>query len=98
LKIAFDSEGCAFAQELGQRRSAMSEDDEIIDWHSRAREIIKDLSKDGYPDLDQLAIAIGMVGMLVARCSPKDAEGMLELTAIAKELIEEGARAFFDPG
>jgi hypothetical protein len=41
----------------------MSEDKDdhfkFCDWHDRAREIIGDLTRDGYPEDNQLAIVTG---------------------------------------
>jgi hypothetical protein len=77
----------------------MSKDDDdfqIVDWDSRAKEIIKDLTKDGYPQLDQLAIVTGTLGMLVAK-SANDADHLKEMVADTQELIEMGAKVWFDP-
>jgi hypothetical protein len=76
----------------------MSEDDDdfqIADWDSRAREIIKGLSRDGYPELDQLAIVTGTLGMLLAKCFD-DADHLMGCVADTKELIELGAKTWFD--
>jgi hypothetical protein len=68
---------------------------ESADWNSRANEIIRELIKDGYPDIDQMTILTGTLCMLVARNS-KDAEHLKEGIAISKDLIELGAKTWFD--
>jgi hypothetical protein len=48
----------------------MSEEDDkfgFIDWDSRAREIIRDLIRDGYPESDQIVILTGCLCMVIAR-------------------------------
>jgi hypothetical protein len=70
-------------------------DFEIADWNSRAKEIIKELARDGYPDIDQLTIVTGTLCMLLAKNSD-DADHLTNAVVTSKKLIEMGAKVWFD--
>jgi hypothetical protein len=65
------------------------------DFDNRAREIIKDLSKDGYPEVDQFTIVTGTLCMLLAN-SCENVEQLREGISVAKESIDMGAKACFE--
>jgi hypothetical protein len=76
----------------------MSEEDNksaYVDWHDRAREIIGDLTRDGYPIGDQLAIVTTCLCMLIARKSDNE-EKLAGWAAHAKNCIDVGTRAWFE--
>ena len=71
------------------------EDLEYVDYDSRAREIIRDLSNDGYPDDAQLTIIAGTLTILLAD-SADNAEHLAEGVALAKRMIDQGTRMWFE--
>jgi hypothetical protein len=82
-----------------QTRGANMEDREsdkqfIVDIDTRARDLIKDLARDGYPDDLQLTIVGGALTILLAQNSNTEQQ-LTEGIAITREMIEEGAKTWF---
>jgi hypothetical protein len=76
----------------------MSEDEDrftFCDWYDRAGEIIRDLSKDGYPERDRLSIVTGCLCILLAKYSDNEEE-LAAGAAHAKELIDLGTKIWFE--
>jgi hypothetical protein len=76
----------------------MSEENDkfgFIDWDSRAREIIRDLIRDGYPESDQIVIP-GCLCMVIARDAADD-EQLMSLAASSVGLIGLGCKTCFKP-
>jgi hypothetical protein len=65
------------------------------DFDRRAKEIIAELSKDGYPDAIQMTIVGATLCMLLAK-SAESAEHLAEGLAISKEMLDEGAQMWFE--
>jgi hypothetical protein len=66
----------------------MTENSKIVDdFHSRAGEIIQDLSTDGYPVSAQLSIVTGTLGMLLAKIND-NANDLHEGIAVTQRMIE----------
>jgi hypothetical protein len=65
------------------------------DMNSRANEIISELSRDGYPDTEQLTIVTGMLAILLGTTS-ETADELKEGVALSQEMIAAGARVWFD--
>jgi hypothetical protein len=72
----------------------MSEDDErfaFCDLNARAREVIRDLTRDGYPERDQWGILIACLCMLLVKGS-KDEEQLAAEVENTKEMIDIGVK------
>jgi hypothetical protein len=67
----------------------------FCDWYDRAREIIRDLTEDGYPEDNQLAIITGCLCIMLAQYSDNE-EQLVAGAAQAKGLIDLGTEIWFD--
>ena len=70
------------------------EDFQFHDFDRRAKEIIAELTKDGYPDTDQLTIVGGTLAMILAKTA-ESTEHLAEGLTVTKELIDQGSKMWF---
>jgi hypothetical protein len=89
----------AFVQqvETTDKEHSMANEDNMFTSRdfNRAREIIRELSRDGYSDYDQLSIAMDALSIVLANVS-KDMDGLLENIALAQGAVSGVAKRWFE--
>jgi hypothetical protein len=85
------------AETIDKEHSTMANEDNMFTSQdfNRAREIIRELSRDGHSGYDQLSIVMNALSMVLANIS-KDMEGLLENIALAKGEISGRAKRWFE--
>jgi sRNA-binding protein len=85
------------AETIDKEHSTMANEDNRVeqDLDNRAREIIRELSKGGHSDYEQLTIVMNAVSMALANVS-KTTEDLLENISLAKGSISSRAKGYFE--
>src|SRR5262249_49694206 len=85
------------AETIDKEHSTMANEDNRAEQNldNRAREIIKELSKGGHSDYEQLTIVMNALSMVLANMS-KNTEDLLENISLAKGSVSHRAKDWFE--